>query len=219
MGLYFSKKWAKILGKKDIRILMLGLDGAGKTTMLSKFKIGEIVKLPSIIGFNVEILSYKGLSFTVWDIGGQDKIRELWKHNYPNTDGLIFVVDSNNRNRIGDAAEELKKILSEEELKDCPILVFANKQDLDNSLHPSEVTEKLGMGQFKRITWLVQGVSCTLEKGIKEGLDWMASALICKWNEKNINNCITYNIILKWLLKEIFIKFIDVFFIWFIFEY
>ena len=184
MGLYFSKKWAKILGKKDIRILMLGLDGAGKTTMLSKFKIGEIVKLPSITGFNVEILSYKGLSFTVWDIGGQDKIRELWKHNYPNTDGLIFVVDSNNRDRIGYAAEQLKKILSEEELKDCPILVFANKQDLDNSLHPSEVTEKLGKGQFKRITWLVQGVSCTLEKGIKEGLDWMASALICKWNEK-----------------------------------
>ena len=100
MGLYFSKKWAKILGKKDIRILMLGLDGAGKTTMLSKFKIGEIVKLPSITGFNVEILSYKGLSFTVWDIGGQDKIRVLWKHYFENTDGLIFVLDSTDRARI-----------------------------------------------------------------------------------------------------------------------
>ena len=119
MGFFFSSLWKKLLGKKDVRILMVGLDAAGKTTILYQLKMGETVKTIPTIGFNVETLDYKGLNFTVWDVGGQDKIRVLWKHYYQNTDGLIFVVDSNDRDRIEDAAEELKKMLAEEELKDC----------------------------------------------------------------------------------------------------
>ena len=180
MGFFFSKIWSKLLRKNDVRILMVGVDGVGKSTILYQLKMGETVKTIPTIGFNVETLDYKGLNFTVWDVGGQDKIRVLWKPYYQNTDGLIFVVDSNDRERIEDAAEELKKMLAEEELKDCVVLVMANKQDLNGALAPGEVTEKMGMGLLKGRTWLVQGTSATTGQGLKEGLDWMASALLRK---------------------------------------
>ena len=180
MGFFFSKIWTKLLGKKDVRMLMVGLDAAGKTTILYQLKMGETVKTIPTIGFNVETLDYKGLNFTVWDVGGQDKIRVLWKHYYQNTDGLIFVVDSNDRDRVEDAAEELKKMLAEEELKDAVVLVMANKQDLKEAMTPTEVSEKLGIGNLKNRNWLVQGTSATSGQGLKEGLEWMASILLKK---------------------------------------
>ena len=162
MGFLFSKLWSKLLNKKDIRILMVGLDEVGKTTIIYYFKTGKIPKtIESTIGFNVETFEYKNLSFTLWDVGGQDKIRVLWKHYYKETDGIIFVVDSNDRDRIEDAGEELKKLLAEEDLKDCFVLVLANKQDLNGALPPNEVTEKLGMLKIKGRNWLVQGTSTT----------------------------------------------------------
>lgn len=178
MGFFFSKIWTKLLGKKDVRMLMVGLDAAGKTTILYQLKMGETVKTIPTIGFNVETLDYKGLNFTVWDVGGQDKIRVLWKHYYQNTDGLIFVVDSNDRDRVDDASDELKKMLAEEELKDCVVLVMANKQDLSGAMSPNEITDKLGMSQLKGRQWLVQGTSATTGQGLKEGLDWMAGVLL-----------------------------------------
>ena len=181
MGFLFSKLWAKLLGKKaEVRILMVGLDAAGKSTILYKLKMSETIKTIPTIGFCVETLNYKNLNFTVCYVGGQDKNRVLWKHYYQNTDGLIFVVDSNDRDRIEDAAEELKKMLAEEELKDCAVLVMANKQDLNGALNPNDVTAKMGMGQLKGRQWLVQGTSATTGQGLKEGLDWMASVLLKK---------------------------------------
>jgi small GTP-binding protein len=79
-------------------------------------------------GFNVETVEYKNISFTVWDVGGQDKIRPLWRHYFQNTQGLIFVVDSNDRERVGEGREELMRMLAEDELRDAVLLVFANKQ-------------------------------------------------------------------------------------------
>ena len=182
---FFGKKDVNIVKKdlfvkKDVNILMLGLDGAGKTTILYKLKKEEPYNKRPTIGFNVEIIEHKNFNFNIYDVGGQDKIRVLWKHHYQNTDGLIFVVDANDRDRIDEAAEELKKLLEAEELKDCPVLVYANKEDLNGALGPGEVTEKLGMGQLKGRTWLVQGASATTGQGLKEGLDWMASALLKK---------------------------------------
>lgn len=82
------------------------------------------------IGFNVETVEYKNIQFTVWDVGGQDKIRPLWRHYFQNTQGIIFVVDSNDRERVVEAREELQRMLNEDELRDALLLVFANKQDL-----------------------------------------------------------------------------------------
>merc|ERR1712224_260620 len=107
MGLTFTKLFAKLGYKKEMRILMVGLDAAGKTTILYKMKLGEVVNTIPTIGFNVETVEYKNISFNVWDVGGQDKIRLLWRHYYTNTQGLIYVVDSNDRERIEENREEL----------------------------------------------------------------------------------------------------------------
>merc|ERR1712010_218193 len=127
------------------RILMVGLDAAGKTTVLYKLKLGEVVTTIPTIGFNVETVEYKNISFTVWDVGGQDRIRKLWRHYYQGTEGLIFVIDSNDRDRIEDAREELSKMLADEEMKDAVLLIFANKQDLPNAMTTAEVSEKLSL--------------------------------------------------------------------------
>ena len=180
MGFFFSKVWSKLTEKRTVKMLMVGIDNAGKTTILYQLKMNEKVHSIPTIGFNVESVDYKGLVFSVWDVGGQDKIRVLWKHYYQNTDGLIFVVDSNDKDRIDDAAEELKKMIAEEELKDCVLLVMANKQDLKDAMSPNEVTDKLGLSQIKGRQWLVQGTSATTGQGLKEGLDWMAGVLLKK---------------------------------------
>jgi ADP-ribosylation factor protein 1 len=177
MGLIFSQLFDKFLGKKEHRILMVGLDAAGKTTILYKLKLGEVVTTIPTIGFNVETVEYKKISFTVWDVGGQDKIRALWRHYYQNTHGLIFVVDSNDRDRVETAKEELHKMLNEEELKDAVLLVFANKQDLPNAMSIAEVTDKLGLNSMKHRQWFVQATCATTGDGLYEGLDWLSRTL------------------------------------------
>merc|ERR1712003_594625 len=105
---------------------------------MGKFKLGEVVTTIPTVGFNVENVEYKNISFTVWDIGSQDKIRKLWRYYYQGTNGLIFVVDSSDRERIEIAQEELKKTLDEDEIPDVAVLIMANKQDLPNSMSSAE---------------------------------------------------------------------------------
>merc|ERR1719265_1212025 len=166
-----------VVGNRDCRILMVGLDAAGKTTILYKLKLGEVVTTIPTIGFNVETVEYKNINFTVWDVGGQDKIRKLWRHYYLNTQGLIFVVDSNDRDRIEDAREELAKMLIEDEMRDAALLVFANKQDLPNSMPAAEVTQKMGLHDMKGRHWFIQSACATTGDGLYEGLDWMSRTL------------------------------------------
>merc|ERR1711982_187310 len=129
------------------------------------------------IGFNVETVEYKNISFTVWDVGGQDKIRPLWRHYYQGTQGLIFVVDSNDRDRAEDAREELNKMLSEDEMRDAVLLVFANKQDLPQAMPAAEVTEKLGLSNMRNRQWFIQSACATTGDGLYEGLDWLSRTL------------------------------------------
>nr|XP_025977628.1 ADP-ribosylation factor 3 [Dromaius novaehollandiae] len=145
MGNIFGNLLKSLIGKKEMRILMVGLDAAGKTTILYKLKLGEIVTTIPTIGFNVETVEYKNISFTVWDVGGQDKIRPLWRHYFQNTQGLIFVVDSNDRERVNEAREELMRMLAEDELRDAVLLVFANKQVGRGAAVPIPVASGLGI--------------------------------------------------------------------------
>jgi ADP-ribosylation factor 1/2 len=177
MGIFLSKAWASIMSKRDIRVLMVGLDAAGKTTVLYKLKLGEIVTTIPTIGFNVETVDYKNLTFTVWDVGGQDKIRPLWKHYYPNTQGVIFIVDSADRDRVGEARDELHRMMNEDELRDSALLVFSNKQDLPGSMQAAEVTDKMGLHSLRSRDWYVQSTCATTGDGLYEGLDWLAQAL------------------------------------------
>merc|ERR1711985_226207 len=137
-GVAFTKLFAKLGYKKEMRILMVGLDNAGKTTVLYKLKLGEVVTTIPTIGFNVETVEYKNISFTVWDIGGQDKIRKLWRYYYQGTQGAIFIIDSSDRDRIEDAREELFRMINNDEMRDAVLLVFANKQDLVGAMDASQ---------------------------------------------------------------------------------
>jgi len=177
MGLAFSKIFDKLWGKKEMRILMVGLDAAGKTTILYKLRLGEIVTTIPTIGFNVETVEYKNIQFTVWDVGGQDKIRPLWRHYFQNTQGIIFVVDSNDRDRIVEAREELQRMLNEDELRDAILLVFANKQDLPNAMNAAEITDKLGLHSLRQRAWYIQSTCATSGDGLYEGLEWLATTL------------------------------------------
>lgn len=177
MGLTISNLFNRLFGKKQMRILMVGLDAAGKTTILYKLKLGEIVTTIPTIGFNVETVEYKNISFTVWDVGGQDKIRPLWRHYFQNTQGLIFVVDSNDRERIVEAQEELTKMLGEDELREAVLLVFANKQDLPNAMSAADITDKLGLSGLRGRQWYIQGTCATQGTGLYEGLDWLSNEL------------------------------------------
>jgi len=177
MGNMFATLFKGLFGKKEMRILMVGLDAAGKTTILYKLKLGEIVTTIPTIGFNVETVEYKNISFTVWDVGGQDKIRPLWRHYFQNTQGLIFVVDSNDRERIGEARDELMRMLAEDELREAVLLIFANKQDLPNAMNAAEITDKLGLHSLRNRNWYIQATCATSGDGLYEGLDWLSNQL------------------------------------------
>lgn len=197
MGGQLSKVMGKIFGSKEMRLLMLGLDAAGKTStsgpsqavslyqilcglklqltqffpaILYKLKLNQDVTTIPTVGFNVETLTYKNVKFNVWDVGGQDKIRPLWRHYFSGTQGLIFVIDSNDRNRIDEARQELHRIILDREMKEALLLVFANKQDIPGAMTPTEVTEKLRLGQLKERVWYVVPSCATTGEGLFEGL-------------------------------------------------
>lgn len=115
----------------------------------------------------------------VWDVGGQDKIRPLWRHYYQNTQGIIFVVDSNDRERISEAKAELDRMLSEEELRDAYLLVFANKQDLPKAVPVAKLADELGLHVLKTTgrVWNIQGCCATTGDGLYEGLDWLSEKI------------------------------------------
>ncbi len=113
----------------------------------------------------------------MWDVGGQKKIRMLWHHYFSGSNALIFMVDSNDRDRIDEAREELFGLLTDDALHGVPVLVFANKQDLPRALPPATVADKLDMHKMKGHAWHVQGCNATTGDGLFEGMDWLASTL------------------------------------------
>ena len=103
------------------------------------------------------------------------QIRPLWRHYFQNTQGLIFVVDSNDRDRVSEARDELHRMLNEDELRDAVLLVFANKQDLPNAMTAAEITDKLGLHSIRQRHWFIQSTCATSGEGLYEGLDWLST--------------------------------------------
>ena len=103
------------------------------------FQVGEVVTTIPTIGSNVEQVTYKNLKFQVWDLGGQTSIRTYWRCYYSNTDAVIYVVDSADRDRVGISKQELVSMLEEEELKNAILVVLANKQDIEGAMSVTEV--------------------------------------------------------------------------------
>ncbi|CAN8097162.1 unnamed protein product [Discula destructiva] len=177
MGQGMSWLSSLIWAKKEIRILILGLDNAGKTTLLYRLKIGEVVTTIPTIGFNVESVTYKNLNFNVWDLGGQTSIRPYWRCYYANTAAVIFVVDSTDIERLQTAADELSAMLNEEELKDAALLVFANKQDQPGAKGAGDISQALRLGELRDRNWSIMACSAVDGSGVSEGMDWLVQTV------------------------------------------
>uniref|UniRef100_A0A7S2H8H0 Uncharacterized protein n=1 Tax=Haptolina brevifila TaxID=156173 RepID=A0A7S2H8H0_9EUKA len=178
MGIVISKTLSLLSFRQKTRILMLGLDAAGKTTVLYRLKIGELVMTVPSIGFNVEQITYKNVDMTIWDVGGQDRIRALWRHYYKDTNALIWIVDSADHYRLAEAREELHRTLSDDLLRDVSVLVMANKQDLQSAMKTSAIADGLGLASLhQQHSWYIQGCCAVTGDGIFEGLNWLHRSL------------------------------------------
>ena len=189
MGNFF-KRMKNVFGHfggQDARILMLGLDGAGKTTILYRLKLDETVASIPTIGFNVETVNpVKNISFTVWDVGGQDKIRPLWRHYFNNTQGMLYVVDSSDRPRFNESKNELNWILESDEMIEVPVVVLANKQDLPHAAPPAELAAKLGLHHLRNRDWYIHGTCGTNGDGLYEAMHVLAR-LVKEFNKTRNN--------------------------------
>ena len=161
---------------KQAKILFLGLDAAGKTSTLYKIQLDENVNTIPTIGFNAEVIQYKRVQFRVFDIGGQDKIRTLWRHYYNGTDAVIFIVDSNDRERFEEVSETLHKVMEDPSLSNAKLLVWANKQDLPRAANVTDLSKILQLNSIKQ-DWYIQPCSAMNGTGLFEGLDWLSSKL------------------------------------------
>ncbi|RNA21716.1 ADP-ribosylation factor 1 [Brachionus plicatilis] len=173
----FMSLFSNWFGSKERRILILGLDGAGKTTILYRLQVGEVVTTIPTIGFNVETVTYKNLKFQVWDLGGQTSIRPYWRCYYSNTDAIIYVVDSMDRDRIGISKTELFAMLEEDELKNAVLCVFANKQDIEGAMTAAEVANSLGLPSLKNRKYQIFKTSAIKGTGLDEAMEWLANSL------------------------------------------
>uniref|UniRef100_A0AAF5DNN4 ADP-ribosylation factor-like protein 3 n=1 Tax=Strongyloides stercoralis TaxID=6248 RepID=A0AAF5DNN4_STRER len=168
---------------KELRILLLGLDNAGKTTVLKKLASEDVSHITPTQGFNVKSVVSGDIKLNVWDIGGQRKIRPYWKNYFDNTDVLIYVIDSSDRKRLEETGLELTEILEEDKLKDVPILIFANKQDLITAAKASEIANSLQLTSIRDRQWQIQPCSALSEEGIKEGMEWITKTLKTNCNK------------------------------------
>ena len=163
-----------LIYKKDAKVLMLGLDAAGKTTILYQLKLGLTVETIPTMGFVYESIQHKNFKLNVWDVAGQDSLRSLWKHYYQNTKAVIFVVDSSDKKRIGLAKDELHKIISDEELKDSCLLLLSNKMDL-NIMSVDEVMMSMDFDKIKNPRKKIMGVCGLKGEGLTQALNWLVS--------------------------------------------
>jgi len=182
MGLLNILKKLKHQQGRELRILLLGLDNAGKTTILKKLAAEDVTHITPTQGFNIKSVVSDDVRLNVWDIGGQRKIRPYWKNYFDHTDVLIYVIDSSDKKRFDETAMELSEILEEEKLNSVPLLIFANKQDLLTAAKASEIADGLQLVKIRDRSWQIQACSAISGEGIKDGMEWISKNI--KTNSK-----------------------------------
>ncbi|XP_054258697.1 ADP-ribosylation factor-like protein 2 isoform X3 [Macrosteles quadrilineatus] len=166
--------------EKEMRILMLGLDNAGKTTILKRINGEEIDTISPTLGFNIKTLEHKGYQLNIWDVGGQKSLRSYWRNYFESTDGLIWVVDSADKRRLEDCKRELYTLLQEERLLGATLLVFANKQDLPGSLTSEEIKTVVELDSIKSHHWRILPCSAVTGDNLVVGIDWLVSDIAAR---------------------------------------
>ncbi|XP_027195534.2 ADP-ribosylation factor-like protein 4C [Dermatophagoides pteronyssinus] len=194
MGSTFSKRLQSLIESlpffQTLHITMVGLDSAGKTTALYRLKFGQYINTLPTIGFNCEKIKFdfrkskklhyfQGVSFTIWDIGGQDKLRPLWIPYTRCTDGIIFMVDSVDDDRFEEARIELMRTLKFPQNAQVPVLIFANKHDLPNSKTPDEITQALGLNDLNgKHLWHIQSCCSITGDDLEDGLEHLYEMIL-----------------------------------------
>ncbi|KAF2997943.1 hypothetical protein E8E13_005606 [Curvularia kusanoi] len=161
------------LKDKEMRILMLGLDNAGKTTIVKKIMNEDVNSVSPTLGFIIKTIEYDGYKLNIWDVGGQKTLRTYWKNYFEKTDTLIWVVDATDRERVGDCRHELAGLLLEERLSGASLLVFKNKSDVPGAMSEDEVRNSLGLDAIKTHTWNILSCSAMTGQNLQEGLQWV----------------------------------------------
>ncbi|SGY12409.1 BQ5605_C011g06499 [Microbotryum silenes-dioicae] len=178
------------LKERQIRVLCLGLDNAGKTTIVRRL-LGEDISLISpTLGFNIRTIVHIGYTLNIWDIGGQSSLRPYWRNYFEVTDAVIWVVDSSDRERMADCRDELHELLREERLAGASLLVLANKQDISGALTSEEIADALELCSLRSHTSTIMPCSARLEPAVSvasseasrpgdpriwKGLDWIVT--------------------------------------------
>ncbi|XP_039262482.1 ADP-ribosylation factor-like protein 5A [Styela clava] len=172
MGFLLSKL-VKLFSNEEHKVIIVGLDNAGKTTILYQFLMNEVVQTSPTIGSNVEEIVCKKTKFVMWDIGGQESLRSSWSTYYANSDFVILVVDSTDRERLHISKKELHEMLQNEDLKKAKLLVYANKQDIKGCMTAAEISQQLKLTSVKDHTWQIQACCALTGSGLSNGLEWM----------------------------------------------
>eukprot|EP01133_Synstelium_polycarpum_P011526 gene11526-13451_t len=150
--------------------------------------LNEVVSTIATLGYNVETIEHKSLNLTVWDLAGQERIRGLWRPFFTKCSAIVFVVDSSDRARVAEAEEELEKLLKEEDLKQCPLLIYATKQDCESPMDIPELSDALGLHDIRDRPWFIQPTKTIEGVGIFEGLDWLANRITEKKSSPKISS-------------------------------
>jgi small GTP-binding protein len=193
MGFIFSK----ILdffsrSRNNFKIIILGIQNAGKTTILYRLSIGQLVKTTPTIGSNVEEISYNNVKLQAWDLGGQESTRSIWDVYFINTDAIIYVVDSHDET-YDDSKTQFYKLLKNDALKNAVILIYANKQDLPGAKNVGDIIRIYELDTIKNHIWHIQPCSAQTGEGLITGMKWLSDQLVFKSNNSfPINPYIVY---------------------------
>lgn len=161
----------------EARLLVLGLDNSGKTTILKRLSDEEISQIMPTQGFNVKSIVQNDLTLNMWDIGGQKSIRPYWRNYFDNVSALIYVIDSADEVRMEETGVELDQLLCDDKMEDVPVLIFANKQDLLNAKTPEAISQGLNLDCINDRSWHIQPCSAKGGDGLEEGMEWIMSNL------------------------------------------
>ena len=177
MGGSLSSMVGYLISGGEHKVVMVGLDNAGKSTILYRMHLGDVIATHPTVGSNVEEVVHRNVRFRVWDLGGQDKLRKVWSTYYSGAHAVVLVVDSMDPDRLPLVYEELTAIAGSEELRTAALLVLANKQDVNGAMSAVEISQQLKLHASKLASWQIQPCSALTGAGLAEGMDWLAHVL------------------------------------------
>ena len=174
--------------RNNFKIIILGMQNAGKTTILYRLSLGQLVKTTPTIGSNVEELNYNNVKFQAWDLGGQESTRSVWDVYYMNTDAIVYVIDSQDEEYYEESKLQFHKLLRNSALKNATILIFANKQDLSEVKDVNRLIQDYELDKIKDHIWHIQPCSALKGEGLVEGIKWLSEQLVFRGKNNFPNN-------------------------------